>query len=310
MEHICVDKGSDNCPCILMESGQCYTCSMIRRGKCDCGSLWQGVCPYTEYLQGNKRIKKPVVAREYTLCCIKSYSPTLSVLTIETPIAFGLKCEGMGSFLMLKWKEWFVPISVLRVRLDYETQLSYIELAVNATGPKTIGILKSAMVGKKVCVKGPFYSGLCNVDSFRKEAPSLVIAKGIAVMPLINSKDLYRRRLKMFILDNSKLTDGFLTEYFNGIDFESVNLEEEAFEIAERLKEEYGYCFGENQRPNLFLMTSPYYVEKFLNLTGFSRKNVITPNHSNMCCGEGYCGSCSFSDKDGVTVKRCKCIDE
>ena len=46
MEYKCVDRGSARCPCALMEAGQCYTCTMSRKGKCDCSVDWQGVCPY------------------------------------------------------------------------------------------------------------------------------------------------------------------------------------------------------------------------------------------------------------------------
>ena len=76
MEHKCVDLGSDRCPCILMEVSQCYVCQMIRTGKCNCGSLWQGVCPYTEYLQRGKKSQKELTPKVFKICKIKSFSPT------------------------------------------------------------------------------------------------------------------------------------------------------------------------------------------------------------------------------------------
>ena len=87
-----------------------------------------------------------------------------------------------------------------------------------------------------------------------------------------------------------------------------MDLETESFEVAESIKEAYGYGFVDEKRPNLLLMVSPYYVERILKLTGLSKNRMITPNHSNMCCGEGCCGSCSYTDKDGITVRMCKCI--
>lgn len=309
MDYYCVDRGSERCPCILMEAGQCYSCSMIRMGKCDCGSLWQGVCPYTEYLQRNKKALPEIKVRGFKVSCIKSYSPTLSVLTVETPLAFALKCKEMGAFLMVGWKNWFIPLSVLKVFKDLENQVGYVDIAVNATGPKTIGLLKKSIIGDELQIKGPFYSGLVNKEGFKKDANSLVVARGIAAMPLVNIKDELKRNLVSVKIDPGKLTEEFLDYYFEDIDYEIVDLENDFFEVTESVKEDYGYNYKEHQKPNLFLMTSPYYVEKFIKLTGFNKKNIIIPNHSNMCCGEGYCGSCSSTDLDGVTVRKCKCID-
>lgn len=309
MEYSCVDRGSDRCPCILMEAGKCYACSMIQKGKCDCSGFWQGVCPYTEYMLKSKKVSRPVDERKYVISAIKSFSPSLSVLTLETPLGFGLKCKEMGAFLMLKWQNWFVPISIIRVLEDFNNQNSYVDVAINVEGPKTIGLLKTAMVGHELVIKGPFFSGLVNKDSYGKNANNIIIAKGIAVMPLINIKNNLKGKIKGFKLDRSKLPTEFVNEYLNDLEYSAVDLEKESFEVAEELKELYGYAYKDNNKPNLFMMVSPYYQEKLLKLTGFSKGMVIAPNHSNMCCGEGYCGSCSYLDKDGVTVRRCKCID-
>ena len=310
MDYVCVDRGSDRCPCILMEAGQCYNCGMIQRGKCDCNSLWQGVCPYTEYLQRNKKIIPEMKVRNYKVSYIKSYTPTLSVLTLETPLGFALKCKEMGAFLMVGWKEWFIPLSVLNTYEDFGSQLGYVDIGINATGPKTIGLLKKAIIGENVPIKGPFYSGLMNKGQFKRTADSIVVARGVALMPLINIKDMLAKNLVNIKVDPGKLGEEFLHCYFNDIPYETIDLEKDIFEIAEDTKETFGYSYKEGQKPNLFLMTSPYYVERFLKLTGFSKKNIIAPNHSNMCCGEGYCGSCSSTDLEGVTVRKCKCIDE
>lgn len=306
----CVDIGSDRCPCVLMESGQCYICNMIKGDKCDCGSLWQGVCPYNEYLQRGKSVVRESTPKKFKVYKTKSYSPTLTVLTLEVPIAYGVKCREMGAFLMLEWNGWFVPISVLHVKLDYKVQRAYIDLAVNASGPKTIGLLRMAMVGQEIMVKGPFYSGVLGREKFKSKEHSIILAKGIAVMPLINVKDLLKCGKVDFYLDSSKLPEEFLDKYLKDIEYVCVNLETDMFDISESLKEKYGYSFAkEGINPNLFFMMSPYYVENLLRLTSFEESRIIRPNHSNMCCGEGICGSCSYVDKQRETIKRCKCID-
>lgn len=310
MEYRCVDLGSEKCPCTLMESGQCYTCNMIKGGKCNCSSLWQGVCPYTEYIQSGKKAKKNSLLKNFNIFKIKSYSPTLTVITLEVPIAYGIKCKDIGAFLMLKWQNWFIPISVLQVALDYEEQLGYIDIAINATGPKTIGLLKASVIGQDVTVKGPFYSGLLRKRKIDFKGQTIIVAKGIALMPLINIKDALRKNIIYFGLDTSKLPKEFLNKYLGDLEFEEIDIEKDIYDISETVKEKYGYSLAScDISPNLFFMTSPYYVGQLLNLTSFDESKVIRPNHSNMCCGEGICGSCSHTDKDGIVIKTCKCTD-
>lgn len=311
MEYVCVDRGSDRCPCILMESGQCYSCEMVSKGVCSCRENWKGTCPYTEYLQQNKKISPKLKERTFIICQIKSFSPTLSVITLKVPMAYGMKCKELGAFLMIKWKDWFLPISVLSVEMDYEEKQGYLSLAVNASGPKTIGVLKQAVIGESMTVKGPFFSGILNKEKFKGNALSIVIAKGMAVMPLINIKEKIGKNLLSFKLDKSKLPEEFLEHYLSDVDYDLVDFSEEIYDVAEGVREDYGYCYsGETVRPNLFLMVSPYFEEKLLRLTSFDSKSIITPNHSNLCCGEGVCGSCAYVDRDGKVVKACKCTEK
>lgn len=311
MEYVCADRGSDRCPCILMESGQCYGCGMIAKGVCNCGNNWKGVCPYTEYLQRNKKISPQLTERTFKIYQIKSFSPTLSVITLEVPLAYGMKCKELGAFLMIKWKSWFVPISVLCVEMDYKEKCGYLSVAINASGPKSIGVLKQAVIGESLTIKGPFFSGIINKEKFKENALSIVVAKGMAVMPLINIKEKLGKNLLSFKLDKSKLSKEFLEQYLSDVDYDLVDFSDGIYEIAEGIREDYGYCYSrENVRPNLFFMVSPYFGEKLLSLTSFDGKSVITPNHSNLCCGEGVCGSCSYVDKDGKVVKSCKCTEK
>ena len=54
-EEVCIDAGSENCPCLLAESGDCITCSRLQ-GKDCCDCNWRGVCIYNEYIQNGKKI--------------------------------------------------------------------------------------------------------------------------------------------------------------------------------------------------------------------------------------------------------------
>ena len=310
----CNDIGTDKCPCILMEAGQCYMCGMIQRGKCDCESKWQEICPYSEYLHNGKIIEYKNAGRKFLLCDSHSYSPTLTVLTIKTPVAFGIKCKELGSFLMVLWKGWKIPISVLKVSLDYKCGYAKVEIAVNAAGPKTIGLLKDSLVGGEITLFGPYYSGVINKRNFNKDSLCIAVAKGVAIMPLINMKEYLGGSLISLKIDTKKLPKEFLEKYMGDIEWESVDLEEcvdankEGFLLS--FAEDYEYCLNcTGKKPNVMFMTSPYFVEKLLNMTKLPKQEVICPNHVNMCCAEGGCGSCSYADEEGQTVRMCKCID-
>ena len=54
---------------------------------------------------------------------------------------------------------------------------------------------------------------------------------------------------------------------------------------------------------NVFALTSPYYVRHIERASG---SKVVRPTEGNMCCGEGVCGACTYSDENGNTVRRCK----
>jgi len=56
-------------------------------------------------------------------------------------------------------------------------------------------------------------------------------------------------------------------------------------------------------------MVSPYFLGRLTELLDIDKREIIAPNHVNMCCGEGICGACSHTDAQGVTVRGCKCFD-
>lgn len=64
-----------------------------------------------------------------------------------------------------------------------------------------------------------------------------------------------------------------------------------------------------DRKPNVFLMVSPYFLGRLTELLDIDKREIIAPNHVNMCCGEGICGACSHTDAQGVTVRGCKCFD-
>lgn len=312
MKYRCVDMGGLRCPCILMEAGQCYACTLSRGGGCDCSKGWQGVCPYNEFLQGAETPSAgKTMPREFysEILVMKNYSEQLLVVRLAVSRGFAWRCRQPGSFIMASSLGCRVPLSVLRTGHIAE---GWIEIAVQPAGPKTGELLKKDM-GNVWKIAGPFEAGLLNVERLNLEEPLTVIAKGTAIAPFINimyaqSRDkAYGTRL---LIDTDKLTDDFLEDYLGnctGINTESGSGKRpwERVSLAEDTEKILSAIDDSSQ---IMLLASPYYTEKYSGLRSGRKGDIITANHANMCCGAGICGACSFTDADGITVRRCKCV--
>ena len=308
MNYICADRGTDKCPCVLMETGQCYTCGMISRGKCDCPPSWQGVCPYNEYMENGRRVMSKTKDWELEIKSVEDFSANLKVITLEVTMGFALECRKMGSFLMVSAGGYKTPVSVMESKTPPP---SYVKLAIYVTGPKTTAIDKIAETGGKLKVSGPFSNGMINSEKFDSKRLSLIIGKGMAIMPVLNCKDAVGSGLVGMYLDESKLTGEFLGKYVSQLEYTRLNMDAELEILKTAVENDCSYCMEHTgQKPNIFLMVSPYYKELIMEKCGLDAKETIVPNHANMCCGEGVCGACSHTDKDGITVRMCKCGPE
>ena len=323
MKYKCADRGSLRCPCVLMEAGQCYACAIAREGKCDCSEDWQGVCPYNEYLQHGKRAVEGGLSAELPAKIIRvtKYSDQLSVVRLEVTKGISRRCSRPGSFITAEALGCRVPLSVLQEGWDKDenTVRGWIETALQPAGPKTKELLK-VREGKIWHIAGPFETGLagraaldrltesfCAANEIITESPGespfrgkfLVVARGTAIAPFINIKDRLKSMPDTEIMaDDEKLSRVFLEKYMGGTKYETVSLAHDEEKILSAM----------DGARTIMLLVSPYYVERFLRLRPERKDDIIIPNHANMCCGAGVCGACSYTDKDGVTVRRCKCI--
>ena len=114
MEYRCVDVGSEKCPCILMEAGQCYTCRMCRDGVCACGESWRGSCPYTTWLQQGGCAQEAPSVSEASILAVREYAPHLSVVTLSVPRGLAQHCRTLGTYIIVESLGWHIPLSVLR----------------------------------------------------------------------------------------------------------------------------------------------------------------------------------------------------
>lgn len=400
MEYRCVDVGSEKCPCVLMEAGQCYTCRMCRDGVCACGESWRGSCPYTTWLQQGGCAQEAPRVSEASILAVREYAPHLSVVTLSVPRGLAQHCRTLGAYIIVESLGWQIPLSVLRstyaagtashttpaaastagaapagsvstsgsastdiqsASIKTDTDLipasafpsaidaaggGQIEIAIQPIGPKSRALLQDLTAPWRI--RGPFYGGLTALGSgvLHPADPLLVIAKGTAIAPFINMLERFcqagtqdistacqTQSLTLglrLLIDADKLTADFLTDYLRtqegqSIPWQPIRLASEMERAAALIVE---------SRQTLFL-ASPYYAAQakkaFLKSAAFdgaarvqhstcglkARENAISqarnrclllPNHANICCGIGICGACSETDGDGVTMRKCKCV--
>ncbi|MFR2967012.1 MAG: hypothetical protein ACLTK0_11835, partial [Anaerovoracaceae bacterium] len=173
---------------------------------------------------------------------------------LEVTMGFALECRKMGSFLMVSAGGYKTPVSVMESKTPPP---SYVKLAIYVTGPKTTAIDKIAETGGKLKVSGPFSNGMINSEKFDSKRLSLIIGKGMAIMPVLNCKMLSAAALSECIL-TSKLTGNF-GKYVSQLEYTRLNMDRTGnFKDSrgKRLQLLHG-----TYRPeaNIFLMVSPYY---------------------------------------------------
>ena len=308
MGYVCVDRGTEKCPCVLMETGQCYTCGMISTGKCDCASSWQGVCPYTEYIQNGRKTATRGIERNFKIAAVEDFSDKLKVMTLETSMGFALECSKLGAFLMIDSDGYKVPLSVMEAKTG---KYSYVKAAMYVEGPKTELLDRRLEKDNKIKVTGPFVSGVIHKEQFDIKRLTVIIGKGIAIMPVLNQKNVIGGSLIRMYLDESKLTREFIDKYVLPLEYKKIALDKELESLSVTVREDVEYSIKHTGKaPNIFLMVSPYYKTLLMEKCRFEEPQIIYPNHANMCCGEGVCGACSHTDENGHTVRLCKCIDE
>ena len=302
MNYVCSDRGTEQCPCHLIAAGQCYTCTMVKEGRCSCEDRagWQGTCPYSEYMhQGGILRSAPWdQPRDFRILSKTSFASDLAVIRVEASPGLVQQCCRAGTYMMAEAFGWRTPLSVLR------SESGFLEFLVKNAGVKTGYLMEAAEREHVWYMTGPYYNGLPGSEQM-KELPELIIARGVAAAPLVHM--LEGAELPdycILYLDDEGLPESFLQDYLEGIPYERISLRNEEMQRSLRglIRK------NAEEEKMILLLVSPYYADLLCSsLSEAERALVIRPNPANLCCAMGLCGSCSYTDGDGVTVKLCKC---
>jgi len=297
-EVLCVDCGSENCPCYLALEKECIMCGKLN-GK-DCNECkWNGVCIYNEYLQGGQKVNNPRHDIFGEIISRKEYEKGIEVFEIYVGKGFAMRCSTPGSYLFLRnpEKETFfqAPISVMCTDIAKGT----VTVAVQQLSSKSKSLLEAQ---KGFMVRGVYRNGIIGIgDVLKSEDPVLIIAKGMAAAPLgIVLEFLNRKRAVEVYLDSEKLSAEFKNEYLMH-KYSKYTKETPLNELIDTSADIYkkeGY-----EHVQTVVLASDYYINRL-------RKVIKIDAYSNnfrLCCGEGICGSCEKTNAFGEKMKMCKC---
>ncbi|WZL74929.1 sulfide/dihydroorotate dehydrogenase-like FAD/NAD-binding protein [Clostridiaceae bacterium 35-E11] len=300
----CIDAGSEYCPCYLAETNDCIVCSQLS-GKSFCDCNWNGVCIYQEYFWCGNKKKNHREISEAKIIQKKEMTEQVTILKLKTTQALARKLKHPGSYIFIRdvHKPVFfdVPMSIMKA----DENKGEIEIAVHVLGPKTKSLIACS---NTVLIKGPYWNGILGFKDLKNmtEKKALLIARGISLAPsLLTVQYLLKNKNNVtFIMDSGKINHIFIDDYIKDLDIEKVvlNLRDQGerkimTEILKNGNYDLVYSGGSDRLHGMI-------ANEIKNL-GMQTKHIIT-NNSEMCCGEGICGACSYQSRNGKVIKMCK----
>ncbi len=290
-EERCIDAGSEHCPCLLAQSGDCITCSRLQ-GKDCCDCKWRGVCIYNEYIQNGKKINNRRQNRKTRILKKIWYGEDLVVLVVEVSKGFALKASMPGSYVFLKecgrQDCYSVPISVMRS----EPEKGHLHLAIKVVAGKTKALAASR---DEVEIRGVYRNGLLGVSRLMTKDPQkvLCVTKGVGFAPAANyNRWAFGKDTVDMMIDLDKINQELVNDYLADYPANSIRY----------LDLTPGFACPEGYDA-VMLLASDHYIESI----DIPQDKKVCSNNFHMCCGEGICGACTMVDDSGNSHKMCKC---
>ncbi len=303
INNLCVDAGTNNCPCPLAETGDCLICSrLVGRDKCDCS--WAGLCIYNEFIQNDGKVRNKRRDMEVKIVSRTWYSTDLLVIVLQVPRSLALSATVPGSFVFVNGMSdnpfYNVPVSVM----TSDVQKAQIRLAVKVISAKTKAI---ADAKGNLWLRGVYRSGLIGIgrEPFDKRDSYLIFTKGVGFAPALNFlKWMEGKGNIRIVVDAEKLTDEFVWAQLRTL---GAGVNEKLSVTLAPLSDYIESSINIDEYQKIFVLASDYYIGEIKDALNIPSEKLICSNNFHMCCGEGICGACSCVDEEGNITKMCKC---
>ncbi|WP_207751327.1 sulfide/dihydroorotate dehydrogenase-like FAD/NAD-binding protein [Anaeromonas frigoriresistens] len=299
---LCIDAGSEYCPCYLAETGDCITCSILRgQDFCDCN--WRGSCIYSEFVW-NDYVKKNS-RKFYSSKILKkeSLGNEVYLLKIETTKTLARQLKQPGAYIFIRGEglpQFFdVPMSIMQAN----EKEGYVYIVYKVLGTKTKRLNES----DNILIRGPYWNGIYGLNNIKtlKNNNCLLIARGVAQAPtLLLINKIVKNNNITLILDKGKLEDNFILNYLSHKNIEIIFIDTMKYKEQEYIKE----IMIDKKIDFVFSAGSDIFHKKIIELIDEIDPsiNISATNNSEICCGEGVCGACSAHLENEGSVKGCK----
>ncbi len=301
---VCIDAGSEYCPCYLAETNNCIICSQLQ-GKefCDCN--WSGVCVYHELLMNSSKIRQQRDYYNSTIENITRIGKDCYLLRLKVTKTLARQLKEPGSYVFLrdeKLPQYFdVPMSIMHS----DVVNSKITVAFKVIGAKTNSLIKC---DESLLVKGPYWNGIYGLRKLKsvKEKKCMVIARGISQAPaLLAIEKLVKNKNKVIlILDKGSIGEPFISDFIKEM---NIDIYEEDL-MTDKGKALISYVLLSEDIALVYSAGSDLVHMKIIKILEELQLDpyLAVTNNNEICCGEGICGACIIRLKNGTKAKACK----
>lgn len=323
---ICADAATENCPCVLAETGDCLICSRLQE-KQECSCEWSGVCVYNEFIQNNRKRALTRTGKSFIISDIKTTSDSgFIIMDIACGRGFALSCMSPGAHIFIRPEGcegyYDTPLSLLHA--DHVKGL--ITLCFRVISSKT-KVIAGCRIGSRVVIRGPYRNGIKGLPRSLSGKKVMIAASGAGVIPAVaaagllsahNDIELNVHRpgrseheiidryldaraginVKYFNSKNDDINDTSASSIESSAEFTHTNLQNSNFDAY--------IILGSSIFVNIVAESIRKYVDNYN--SKIQNKNVIiaVSNNSVMSCGEGVCGACASGS---THAGGCKCTD-
>ena len=321
---ICADAATENCPCMLAETGDCLICSRLQ-GKNECDCDWAGVCVYNEFIQNSRKRALTRAEKSFMISDIRRTSDgSFIIMDIVCGRGAALSCLSPGTHIFIRpakrEKYYDTPLSVLRA--DHASGIITVCFRIISAKTKA---LAECSAGSAVIVRGPYRNGIKGLPRGLSGKKILIAAAGAGIAPAVHAAGLLAAHndIKVVIfgagdaeheIADCYLRDGIsVSEIHTGMrdnEMSAGSVSADAFGSA-------GLFYRKLQAGSFdafIILGSTWFVtgaaKCVREYAGYDSNIIIAvSNNSVMSCGEGVCGACGCSGAGGGRVPGCKCTE-